>query len=348
MRWARLVEGALVVAVMAGFFLVLPGGGNVRALLEGVDLPLYSLAFVAVFAWLVASGETLFDLLRTQSVPLHRGRFTWVFLGAMGLRGLVPGGFVSGPPVVAYVVASSTPVGGEDGLAMAYVAEVCYWLGSVVVAGTGLVGIALVDRSRALPSSLVGGLVVSTLVFGAVLAVGIRNPVLVERPAHWVAALGRVTVGRLSERARDLLAEEAIDRRIERVFRALRRLRDDPRHVLPALGWAILGWVVHTLALYVTLRAVGVPASPFVALFVVPAGGVAEGLAPFPGGLGTVESGQTILLAVLTSANLATIGVVVLLFRLASYWFRLPVGALCLFYLGVREPEVTESGVSEA
>lgn len=87
--------------------------------------------------------------------------------------------------------------------------------------------------------------------------------------------------------------------------------------------------------------------SPFVALFVVPVGGVAEGLSLFPGGLGSIESSQTLLLVLLTGVSIGAASVVVLLFRVSLYWFRLVVGAACLFYLGVRDPLRADEGAME-
>lgn len=341
-KGVRLIEGAIVVVALAVLAVGLWGGTDVEAHLRGVAPGLYGLSFVAVLAWLVASAGTLFVLLRAQSVGLHWPRFAVVFAGGMGLRGLVPGGFVSGPPVMAYVVTTSTPVESEPSLAMAFVAEVCYWLGSVTVAATGLLGIVLFDRSTRVPASLVGGLAVATVVFAGALLLGVKNPRLVERPVHWVAFVGRRTVGRFSARVRRALAPSALDRRIERFFHALLLLGEDPRHLLPALGWAVVGWFCHTVALYVTVEALGLSISPFVAFFVVPVGGVVEGLSLFPGGLGSVESGQTLLLVLLSDMGLGMAGVVVLLFRVSSYWFRLLVGAVCLLYLGINEPDLSE------
>lgn len=345
MKRTRLVEGLVVVVVLALLFVSVSGASDLGSVLSRANPALYGLSFVGALAWLLASSETLFVLLETQHADLGWLRFRLVFLGGMGLRGLVPGGSVSGPPVLAYVVTTSTPVESEGSLAMAFVAELCYWLGSVSVAALGLVGLAFAGDGTTVPAPLVGGLAALTVLLGTMLALGIRNPTLVERPAHAVAFAGRSTVGRVSTRVRDALAPDAVDRRLERFFDALGHLSDDPRHLLPALGWSVLGWLCHALALYATLLALGLSVSPFVALFVVPVGGISEGLSLFPGGLGSVESSQTLLLVVLTGAGLGVVGVAVLLYRLSSYWFRIALGAVCLFYLGVSEPFRNDIGV---
>ncbi|MFB6073872.1 MAG: YbhN family protein [Haloarculaceae archaeon] len=348
MKRARLVEGVIVVVVLTAVFLTVSGPETVAQLLLRANIWVYAVSVFAVIGWILASSETLYVLLRSQQAALHWGRFRLVFLAGTGIRGLVPGGSVSGPAIMAYVVATSTPVSTEGTLAMAYVAEVCYWFGSAVVAAVGLVGVSVLEGPETVPTSLVSGLVVTTAGAGVVLALGVRKPGLVERPAHWAAFAGRVTVGRVSERVRGALQADAIDRRIERFFDSLVRLSDDPRHLLPALAWSVVGWVCHSLALYVTLRALGLAGSPFVALFVVPVSGLAEGLSLFPGGLGSVESSQAVLLTLLTDAGIGTAGVVVLLFRLSSYWFRLGAGALALFYLGIRDPLLTAPDVAES
>lgn len=346
MKQRRLVEGLVVVVVLAVLLTLVSGPQEVVRLVGRVNPLVYSLAFVAALAWLLAWSETLYVLLGTQHGGLHWLRFRLVFLGGMGLRDLVPGGVVVGPAVIAYVVATSTPVESEESLAMSFVAEVCYWLGSVVVAVGGLLGMAVLGETTP-PRNLLLVLGVLALLGGLLLAVGVRNPLLVEWPAHWVAWLARVTVGRFSERLRDELTADAIDERLERFFDALARLADDPRLLAPALGWSVVGWVAKSLALYVTLAALGLAVSPFVPLFVVTVGGVAEGLSLFPGGLGSVESSQTLLLVLLTSLSLGPAGVAVFLYRLTSYWFRLPLGAASLLYLGVREPVLAEGGMVE-
>jgi len=342
----RLVEGLVVVVVLAVLATLVSGPQQVAQLLGHANPLVYSLAFLAAFAWLLAWSETLYVLLGSQHGGLHWLRFRLVFLGGMGLRDLVPGGVVIGPAVIAYVVATSTPVESEESLAMSFVAEVCYWLGSVVVAVVGLVGMVVLGQATP-PRNLLAVLGVLTLLGGLLLAVGVRRPTLVEWPAHRVAWLARATVGRFSERLREALTEDAIDERLERFFDALARLADDPRLLVPALGWSVVGWAAKALALYLTLAALGLAVSPFVPLFVVTVGGVAEGLSLFPGGLGSVESSQALLLVVLTSLTLGPAGVAVFLYRLTSYWFRLPLGAASLLYLGVREPVMAEGSVVE-
>jgi uncharacterized membrane protein YbhN (UPF0104 family) len=346
-RWARPLGGLLVAAGLVAltvFLLTTPGLG---ALLTGADPGLYALAFLSVSVWLLATGQALLVLLRAGG-PVPGLGFRVGFLAGMGLRALVPGGSVSGPPLVAAGVAAATPVDGEECLATAVVAELCSWLGSAVVAGVGLLGLGLglavgLQGSPGVPTPLVWGLAGLTVLAGIVLAVGITNPTLVGRPAragvHLAAAAGRATAGRLSPRLEEALAPDSVDRRLTRLAGTLRTLGRHPRLLAAALAWSTLGWLVHGLALYATVLALGLPASPFVALFVVPVGGVAEGLSVLPGGLGGVESSQALLLALLSGLSVGTAGLAVLLFRLSSYWFRLLVGVACLLYLGVRVPD---------
>ncbi|MFB6131440.1 MAG: YbhN family protein [Salinigranum sp.] len=341
MRGTRLVEGSAVVVALALLFAYVVGWGRVEAVLARTHPGIYSLALAATVGWVLAWSQTLYALLIAQRGRLRSGRFRLVFFGGMALRGLVPGGSVSGPAVVSYVVATSTPVEAEESFAMAYVAEILYWLGSIALAVVGLLGLLLTGGARP-PVSLVAGLGALAVGFAAVLAVGVRNPALVERPVNRLAGAGRATVGRVSDRVRGALDPETIDRRLERFFEALGRLDDDPRHLLPAFGAAVVGWLCHVLALYVTFLALGVAVPPLALFFVVPVGGVARGISILPGGLGSVESSMIGLLVLLTPVGLGTAGVAVMLFRLSTYWFRLGVGALCLLYVGFDDSGIAD------
>ena len=326
------VAGLVVVALVA----VLSRGTDVVALRSRADPRLYVLAYVGVTAWLLAAGQSLLVLVREGAPALDPGRFRLAFLGGMALRGVVPGGSVSGPPLVASVVTAATTADGEESLAAAAVAEVASWVGSVAVASAGLAGLVLTGGAGRVPAALVGGLAVLTVAVALVVVAAVRAPVLVRGPTLALAAAGRATVGRLSPRVRATLAPEGVERRLDRLFEVLAALAREPRRLAVALAWSTLGWLAHGLALYATVAALALPVSPFVALFVVPVGGAAEGLSLLPGGLGSVEPSQALLLALLSGVSVGAASVATLLFRLGSYWFRLLVGAACLLYLGAR------------
>ena len=88
-------------------------------------------------------------------------------------------------------------------------------------------------------------------------------------------------------------------------------------------------------AVHLVFLSVGIHLPYVAALFIVPVGGLAEGLSVLPGGIGSVEPGLIGLLVLFTSANLATATTVVILYRLVNYWFRIGLGFLALPVLGV-------------
>jgi uncharacterized protein (TIRG00374 family) len=110
------------------------------------------------------------------------------------------------------------------------------------------------------------------------------------------------------------------------------------RAVLYAFALSQLGWVLFALPLYTGALALDVRLPLALALFLVPAAGLAT-VFPLPGGLGGVEVVLAGLLAVLVAIDLTTAGAVVILFRLCSFWFFVLVCgvAVSISAVGVRE-----------
>jgi uncharacterized membrane protein YbhN (UPF0104 family) len=334
-RWGRTVESLLAVGLFVAILAVFVGPERLLADLRAVDGRVYALAFGLALVWLFAWSQTLLRLLEAEAGNLDDAYFYVVYVAGTFARGLVPGGSVSGPGVMAYVVNAYTDVEPERTLAMTTVSELCYMLASATAA---VVGFGLLAATGDVPRAAFLPLIAATMVgVGgvALLGVGALRPDLVRRLLRWpLIRLGRL-LGRVWERAGEALAPAAVDERIDNAFGAVGALRETPRAALSALGYAHLGIACSAGTLYVSTVAMGLDVSPLVALFVVPVGGLARGLSFLPGGLGSVEAGMIGLFTVVTPLSAGVAGTAVLLHRLTTFWFRLLVGAACLLFLGL-------------
>lgn len=334
-RWGRTAESLLVVGAFVAVLAVFVGPGRFLSDLRAVELGLYLPAFGLALVWLLAWCLTLLRLLEAEEGNIGDAYFYVVYVAGTFARGIVPGGSLSGPGVMAYVVNAYTDVRPERTLAMTTVSELCYMLASATAA---VVGFAVLAATGGVSRAALAPLLAATLagVAGvALLGLGALRPDLVRRLLRWpLIRLGRL-LGRVSDRAGAALAPAAVDERIDNAFAAVRALRDTPRAALSALSYAHLGIACSAGTLYLSTLAMGLDVSPWVALFVVPVGGLARGFSLLPGGLGSVEAGMVGLLTLLTPLGAGVAGTAVLLHRLTTFWFRMLVGAACLLYLGV-------------
>jgi uncharacterized protein (TIRG00374 family) len=122
---------------------------------------------------------------------------------------------------------------------------------------------------------------------------------------------------------------------IERFFAHLGALAGRPSWVAEVLVFAYVGWVFFALPLWLAGQAVGVSLSPQLVAFVVPASAMAS-LVPTPGGLGGVEAAVTGVLVALAGVTTPTAAAIALLYRVASFWFVLPVGGSAALWLTYR------------
>ncbi|PSQ15082.1 hypothetical protein BRD00_15085 [Halobacteriales archaeon QS_8_69_26] len=346
--WVRIAEGAAVTVLLVVLFTVAVGPSRVEAVVARANHALVLVTLAAAVLWLLAWGETLYLLLEIHWPDLDATRFRVAFLGGMGARGLVPGGSVSGPAVMAYVVATSTDAETEGGVAMAYLAEFIYWLASVLVLVVGFVGVLAYGSTTGevytVVLSVLGVLTVGALGVG----LAVHRPPLVEWPVRRGAAAVRGTVGRRIPRVEAALSPEAVDERLDRFLGSFATLAERPREALPAFGAALLGWVANVFVLAAALAALEVQVPTYVVLFVVPVAGFARVVSLLPGGVGGVGPVMGSLLVLLAEVEVAAAGAAVLLYRLATFWFRLGIGGACLLGLGLVQVPVPERAEADA
>lgn len=103
------------------------------------------------------------------------------------------------------------------------------------------------------------------------------------------------------------------------------------------LAWGLaLGmgaWALEPFAMMLFARDLGIGLSYPAAAFVFAAGSLVSVLTLIPGGLGVFEGGSILLLTTLTDATLSQATALTLLIRLATLWYGVVLGAICIAVL---------------
>ncbi|MBO3089296.1 lysylphosphatidylglycerol synthase domain-containing protein [Cellulomonas dongxiuzhuiae] len=106
-----------------------------------------------------------------------------------------------------------------------------------------------------------------------------------------------------------------------------------PWRLALALGGNVLMTMGYVLAFDATLAALGQKASLVQVALVFLTGNTAGSVIPTPGGIGTVEGALALGLSTIAGVNPGVAGTVALLFRLLTFWLRIPFGWLAMRYL---------------
>jgi uncharacterized protein (TIRG00374 family) len=285
----------------------------------------------AVVGILALEGGSFFCMWVLQRIALRTKEWFSVVttqLAGNAFNRITPGGGATGTVLQARMLADA---GFSATTAASALTVQSLLITVVVVAMPAFVLPAIIFAGTSVPGSLEVGAWIGAVVFvimvgiGAVL-LGTRRPVCIlggwiERGVN-VVRRGKPPITGLGER---LLKE-----------------RDEIRVTmgaewLPALGAAVGRWAFEYFALLVTLYAIGADPDPSLVLLAFAAASILT-MVPFtPGGLGFVEAGLTGALAVAgVSAGQAVLATLV--FRLASFWLPLPVGAVAGFVFRRRYP----------
>ncbi|HEY0186945.1 MAG TPA: flippase-like domain-containing protein [Cellulomonas sp.] len=149
------------------------------------------------------------------------------------------------------------------------------------------------------------------IVVGAVVAL-IASALFVPRVRTWVAAKTLPTLRQTWPRLIEVLGQ--------------------PRRLALGILGNVLTTLGYVLAFEVCLRAFGQEVSIAQAAIVFLAGNTAGSIAPTPGGIGTVEIALAGALSVV-GVNPGVATSVAVLFRVLTYWLRIPIGWLAMRYL---------------
>jgi uncharacterized protein (TIRG00374 family) len=220
---------------------------------------------------------------------------------------------------------------------------------------TGLAAIASVDVLNVVPSlSLLlvgGGYYASTAAVGERVEAAVTSAVVVVagvvlvlgtvwRFRGWVAErLPGIVVPRILRFAPERFTPEALEAdladRFQRFFESVEHVVVDRRKLAVVVGFSLAGWLFQTAALAAAFAALGHQVPLPVLLFVIPLANIA-GVAPLPGGLGSIEAAFVTLLLPTTGLAASAITAAVLIFRGAVYWMPVVLGGVTVSSYGVR------------
>lgn len=324
-RARRLVVVVVVLALLAGF-LVAVGLRRVLADLAGAERRWLAAGAGATLLATACWSEGQRALFRAADAPTPPGRFLLAYLVGNFAKLTLPGGRLGGPAVMAYALGQLTPLPYERDLAATTAGKLVGFPAAVVAAAVALVTVAapgVAAEARLLLPAL-------ALAVAAVLAVGglvAVRPGPATRLVHALAALGRRTVGALSDRVATVLAPARVDRALAGVGETFRSMGRDRPALALAFALTTAGWVAAALALSATLVALGHPAVPALALLAVPLSSLGNAV-PLPAGAGGVDLALGTVLVTALGLDVAAAGAVILAYRLVSDGFVVALGGL--------------------
>jgi uncharacterized protein (TIRG00374 family) len=251
-------------------------------------------------------------------------------------------GNAGGPAIMAYAFDREVDLGYSRSLAVIVVAEFLSLAGSLLMGFVGVVILLLFSPSGADLRWLGGGMVLVGLALVALGVVVWYRRAHVELAVTGIAGLLAPVVARVRPALAEGLRPDAVRTSLRRYYETFDVVVRDRRAVLYAFALSVLGWVFFALPLYTGALALDVRLPLALALFLVPAAGLAT-VVPLPGGLGGVEAALAGLLAVLAAVDVTSAGAVVILFRLCSFWFFVLVCGIAVSMAAVEVRELSPS-----
>ncbi len=234
---------------------------------------------------------------------------------SLGISNVLPAGAAAGG-VIAFRMFERAGVGKARAAAAMAATSVGSTAVLNVLLAVAFAALAALDRGNA---GLIGAAPSLLLVGGAALA---GQALLRRSPALWNTA-------RRVERRLPALRRRGLVRGLDAAADALAGWAAQPRLLLEGLWWATVNWLVDVLALWLTLRMVGVQAAPLAVLAAFALANLAALVPITPGGIGMVELTLTATLVGMGApAGPTAIGVAA--YRVFNYWLPIP-GSLLAF-----------------
>jgi uncharacterized protein (TIRG00374 family) len=331
-RWLLGVSLAGAAAIVA-LLLAVVGVDRVVESLLSADPRLVGLTLAFGLCWLAAWSLMLRTVLATLDVSIRRRQAFFVYAGAVFANNITPFGQAGGEPVAALVVSKVSGSRYETGLASIASVDVLNVVPSLflILVGVGYRAstTAVGERLEAAVTSAVVVVTGVVLVLGAVWY--FRAWVAERLPGIVVPRVLRFVPARFTPES---LEADLVDR-LQRFFESVEHVAVDRRRLAVVIGFSLAGWLFQAAALAAAFTALSHPVQPSVLLFAVPLAYVA-GVAPLPGGLGSIEAALVTLLVPTTSAAAPTVTAAVLIFRGAVYWMPVVVGGAAVSSYGVR------------
>lgn len=314
----RIGAGLAVSAVLVAGLVLAVGPSRLAARLGATDPIPVGLACAVGLAGLLLRARVARVLYVAATGGSSGPGFYLDYVFASLPKRVVPGGYVAGPGIEAFVLSRNTGTRFEPVFAVFAVAELLNLVASVAVAAAGLGVLVVVGAVSPGPW-------VTTAVGAAVLAVGVLAGAfaLAHERSTVAAVVGvRDAVVRSAGRVPPLRYLAGIlagptGGGWREFARATGTLAEDRSVVREALFVATVTNVVATVPLYLCLLAIGADPSVGVVLLAVPLSGMV-GFSPLPGGVGGTEVVLAGLLVALGGLDPAAAAAATLLYRMAT------------------------------
>ena len=276
---------------------------------------------------LLLRGVALWWLLRTLAPGVSTWRTLATYPVTTVVSTLAPGGRTGGAPVNGLVLARTTGVEYEDGVAASFALSLLTNLAVIAVGGVGVLALL----SHAAAGGVVGPLVRALVVVGTAALLGalfVRHSSGQLR--QWLATVV-VTVGsRLSVIPGVAAPSRArVDQSVSNLVGALREYRTRPRTLLLPGGVLVVAHALTIAALWVALSAFDATVPVPFLMAVVPLAVVAV-VVPTPGGLGGVETSLAALISAGSATSASVSAVSVVLYRAGTVLPALVCGGVVL------------------
>jgi putative heme transporter len=293
--------------------------------IEGLHWGWVVLGTVAEAGSFLAFAQVQRRLLRAGKADVRIGPMAAITLAANSITNSLPAGSVIAP---VYAFRQYRRRGADEAVAgwavVATFVAASVTLGVVAAAGASIAG------AEGASLDLIG-VIVGVLVLSLAMGVVFLQKRALVRAVSFALRLAQ----RLSGWPRGELAAH-----IDRIIHRLTVVRLTPRQVVNVLLLGLANWLFDCGCLALSFLAVGASVPWKGLLLAYGAGQLAANLPITPGGLGVVEGSLTIAIVAFGGAAPATV-VAVLLYRIISFWFMLPIGWgawAWLAWLGRRRP----------
>ncbi len=247
-KWVTLLA-ALSFVVFILYFMFFTDLGQVAAVIEGVNVPIYLLAFVCVIGGAVFNALTWKATLDSVSVKTtFRRVFNLSWVGAF-LDCIIPGGW-SGDVFITYLISKDKGVDGSKAFASIIIKDV---LELAVVLGSLIVGMILLVLNYSVNSVLLIAIGL-TLVF---LALPLFLIIYLSTNVSATKRLLRVVV-RLVARFKDKPFDSTdLESKITDFHDGIMSMKNRPRAMVKPLVFQTITWIFDIIALYVVFVALG-------------------------------------------------------------------------------------------
>jgi uncharacterized protein (TIRG00374 family) len=330
---AAIVGFVAAIGVFAALFWLIDVNRFLQALGQA-DPVLIGIMIVIAFGWLAAWSLSLRTVLRVLDVKITGMRSFLAYATALFSNNITPFGQAGGEPVAAVFISRISSVDYDTGLASIASVDAIHFVPSITYA---LLGLAYYAIFLTLGQYLVVAVVV-------VVALAIIVPLLLYlgwRSRYWLEQRAIDVLNPLLDRVGGLIPRvsppgpELIEQYVENFFASLERITTDRRAVSTAIAFSAVGWFLQITLLWLAFVSIGHRIPFYVPLLVIPLGNVAS-IAPFPGGLGAVETVFIGLLTSLTGINLAVVTAAVLIYRGLIYGLPTIVGGSTITLISAR------------